>query len=300
MSDAILDHEARSPEAIRGSSLSGLALRRLMRNPGAVLSLYLVAILALVAGFGPTLWVHSYTTIFPSDIAIAPTFRDLHLFGTDAEGRDMVARTIFGLRISLLVALAATGVALTVGVVWGAIAGFSGGLIDALMMRIVDALHPIPFIFFAIVLMTVVHFDDPVLNLVLIFCAIAAGECLTMARIVRAQTLAWRGKAFVEAARASGARPLDIVLRHIAPNVLGPVFVFATLNIPVLILAESFLSFIGFGVHEPMISLGSLLAGGRDEMQAPWVLIAPAATLFITLLALNLLGDGLKGSRAGQ
>lgn len=295
MSDVLLDDDAPAPRAIRGRSLWEDARRRLMRNPAAVASLYVVAILVLLAAFGPMLWVHPYDMIFEDRVAAAPTFDNLHLLGTDTEGRDMVARTLLGLRISLLVGLAATVVALTIGVAWGAIAGFIGGAVDELMMRIVDVLYAIPFIFFVIVLMTVVQTDDPVTNLVFIFMAIGAVEWLTMSRIVRGQTISLRKKEFVEAARAAGAKPLEIVFRHIVPNVLGPVVVFATLNIPVIILAESFLSFIGLGVQEPLSSLGSLLARGKDQMTtAPWMLITPSVTMLITLLALNFLGDGLR------
>ena len=293
MTDILLD-EAPTPGAIKGRSLWEDARRRLMRNPAAVISLYVVAVLVLLAAFGPMLWVHPIDTIFRDRVGIAPTFENLHLLGTDTEGRDMVARTLFGLRISLLVGVAATAVALTIGVAWGAIAGFTGGLADDLMMRFVDVLYAIPFIFFVIVLMTVVQFDDPIANLMLIFMAIGAVEWLTMSRIVRGQTIALRRKEFVEAAQAAGARPLEIVFRHIVPNVLGPVVVFATLNIPVIILTESFLSFIGLGVQEPLTSLGSLLARGKDQMQAPWMLISPAVTMLVALLALNFLGDGLR------
>ncbi len=294
MSDLLLD-ENMPPRAIKGRSLWEDAWRRLIRNPAAVTSLYVVAILVLIAAFGPMLWVHPADAIYPDRVAIPPTLDHMHLLGTDTTGRDMVARLMFGLRISLLVGLAATLVALTIGVAYGAIAGFFGGWIDDLMMRFVDVLYAIPFIFFVIVLMTVVQFDDPLLNLVLIFCAIGAVEWLTMARIVRGQTIALRGKEFVEAARASGATPLQIVFRHIVPNVLGPVVVFATLNIPVIILAESFLSFIGLGVQEPLASLGSLISGGAGQMiNAPWLLVAPAITMLVTLLALNFLGDGLR------
>jgi len=294
MSDLVFD-DAPTPQAIKGRSLWEDAWRRLMRNPAAVTSLYVVAILVLIAAFGPLLWVHHADTIFRDRVSIPPTFDNLHLLGTDTEGRDMVARLIFGLRISLLVGLAATTVALTIGVAWGAVAGFFGGWLDDLMMRIVDVLYSIPFVFFVIVLMTVVTVPDPNVKLVLVFCAIGAVEWLTMARIVRGQTIALRSREFVEAARASGAKPLQIVFRHIVPNVLGPVIIFATLNIPVIILAESFLSFIGLGVQEPLSSLGSLIARGTDQMTvAPWMLIAPAATMLITLLALNFLGDGLR------
>jgi oligopeptide transport system permease protein len=294
MTDLLID-EPVAPQGIKGRSLWEDARRRLMRNPGAIISLYVVAILVLIAIFGPVLWVHSADEIFRDRVAIAPTWENMHLLGTDTEGRDMVARLIAGLGISLLVGLSATLVALTIGVTYGAVAGFFGGWLDDVMMRFVDVLYAIPFIFFVIVLMTVVQFDDPLLNLVLIFCAIGAVEWLTMARIVRGQTISLRYKEFVDAARAAGARPLEIVFRHIVPNVLGPVVVFATLNIPVIILAESFLSFIGLGVQEPLSSLGSLLARGKDQMTvAPWMLISPSILMLIALLALNFLGDGLR------
>jgi len=295
MSDMLIDDDQDKPRSIRGRSLWDDARRRLLRNSAAVASLYITAILALLAAFGPWLWVHPYDRIFEDSVAIGPTFQNLHLLGTDTEGRDMVARLLFGLRISLLVGLAATLVALTIGLLWGAIAGFLGGLVDDVMMRIVDVLYAIPFIFFVIVLMTVVHTSDPVANLLLIFCAIGAVEWLTMARIVRGQTISLRRKEFVDAARAAGAGPLAIVFRHILPNVLGPVVVFATLNIPVIILAESFLSFIGLGVQEPLTSLGRLISQGAGQMRnAPWVLVSSAVTMLVTLLALNFLGDGLR------
>jgi len=293
MTDFLIE-DAQAPRAIKGRSLWEDARRRLMRNPAAVVSLYVVALLVLIAVFGPMLWVHKYDEIFRESVGIAPTFENMHLLGTDTEGRDMVARVIAGLGISLLVGACATAVSLTIGVLYGAIAGFAGGIVDDLMMRFVDVMYSIPFVFFVIVLMTVVQLDSPELNLVLVFCAIGAVEWLTMSRIVRGQTIALRRKEFVEAARASGAKPIQIVLRHIVPNVLGPVVVFATLNIPVIILAESFLSFIGLGVQETLSSLGSLLARGMGQMQAPWMLIAPAVTMLITLLALNFLGDGLR------
>jgi oligopeptide transport system permease protein len=294
MSDMLLD-EVPVETGVKGRSLWEDARRRLMRNPAAIVSLYVVAILVLIAIFGPMLWVHKIDDIFRDSVGIAPTTENWHLLGTDTEGRDMVARLIFGLGISLLVGLVATFVALTIGVTYGAIAGFFGGIIDDLMMRFVDVLYAIPFVFFVIVLMTVVDTPDPAVKLMWIFAAIGAVEWLTMARIVRGQTISLRKKEFVEAARASGAKPIEIVFRHIVPNVLGPVVVFATLNIPVIILAESFLSFIGLGVQEPMASLGSLIsAGARQMIQAPWMLISPAVTMLITLLALNFLGDGLR------
>ncbi|MEJ0059638.1 MAG: ABC transporter permease subunit [Terricaulis sp.] len=191
--------------------------------------------------------------------------------------------------------LVATIVALTIGVMWGAIAGFLGGVVDEVMMRIVDVLYSVPFVFFVILLVATFQTHEPLSNLLLIFLAIGAIEWLNMARIVRGQTIALRRKEFVEAARAAGASPLQIVLRHIVPNVLGPVVIFATLNVPVVILLESFLSFLGLGVQEPLTSLGQLISRGAREMQsAPWMLIAPAGTMLVTLLTLNFLGDGLR------
>lgn len=281
-------------ERVKGRSLWEDAWRRLLRNPAAVVSLYAIAVLVLLATFGPILWVHEVDAIFRDNVGIAPTFENWHLLGTDTEGRDMVARLLFGLRISMLVGVCATLVALTIGVTWGAVAGFIGGAVDEAMMRFVDVLYAVPFIFFVIVLMTVVNTESPTANLMLVFFAIGAVEWLTMSRIVRGQTITLRRREFVEAARAAGARPHEIVFRHIVPNVLGPVVVFATLNIPVVILAESFLSFIGLGVREPLTSLGALIARGVGQIQAPWMLISPAITMLITLLALNFLGDGLR------
>ncbi|MET0182304.1 MAG: ABC transporter permease subunit [Caulobacterales bacterium] len=297
MTDVILPEAAppASASPLKGRSLWDDAWRRLKRNPAAMISLYTVGVLVILAILGPMLWVHPVDKIFRDEVGIGPTLANVHWLGTDMEGRDMVARLLFGLRISLLVGIAATSVALTIGVVWGAVAGFIGGAVDVVMMRIVDVLYAIPFIFLVIVLMTVVRTEDPVSNLLLIFMAIGAVEWLTMARIVRGQTIALRRREFVEAARASGARPLEIVFRHIVPNVLGPVVVFATLNVPVIILAESFLSFLGLGVQEPLTSLGRLISQGAENMlDAPWLLIAPAILMLITLLALNFLGDGLR------
>ncbi|MFT3729710.1 MAG: ABC transporter permease subunit [Terricaulis sp.] len=294
MSDLLYD-DVPMPRAIRGRSLWDDARRRLMRNPAAVVSLYVVAILVLAAIFGPILWIYKLDEIFRDRVAIAPTLDHMHLLGTDTEGRDMVARMLFGLRISLLVGVAATAVALTIGVAYGAVAGFFGGAVDEAMMRLVDVLYAIPFIFFVIVLMTLINTPDPFFKLLLIFMAIGAVEWLTMARIVRGQTIALRNKEFVEAARAAGARPMEIVFRHIVPNVLGPVVIYATLNIPVIILSESFLSFIGLGVQEPLTSLGRLISDGSGQMiNAPWMLVVPATTMLVLLLAFNFLGDGLR------
>jgi oligopeptide transport system permease protein len=311
---------------VKGRSLWEDARRRLLRNPAAVVSLFIVALLALIALFGteiaigpfqagaepfriPGFWPHDVDHIYREAVAAAPSFAPVqvtddngvtrtiagHWLGTDSEGRDVMARLLFGLRISLLVALVATFVALTIGVLYGAVAGFAGGWLDQLMMRFVDLMYSIPFIFFVILLMTALPAEDPFQRIILIFVAIGAIEWLTMARIVRGQTIALRQREFVEAARAAGATPWQIVTRHIVPNTLGPVVVFATLNIPVVILLESFLSFIGLGVQEPLTSLGRLISSGAANMESyPWLLWSPAVVMLITLMALNFLGDGLR------
>ncbi|MEL6258191.1 MAG: ABC transporter permease subunit [Pseudomonadota bacterium] len=277
-------------KAAAGRSLWDDARARLFRNRAAVGAMILLAILVVFAFAGPFVWVHDFDTIYTDRVKIAPTFENLHLFGTDQQGRDLVARLMIGMRVSMIVGVVATAVSLLIGVTWGAIAGFVGGWLDNLMMRIVDVLYAMPFIFFVILLLTI--FDR---NIFLIFAAIGAIEWLTMARIVRAQTLTLRSKEFVEAARAAGVGSLAIIRRHILPNVIGPVAVYVTLTIPVVILAESFLSFLGLGVNEPLTSLGVLISDGAKEMQdRPWMLLAPAIAMAATLLSLNFIGDGLR------
>jgi len=252
-------------------------------------SALVLAALALAALAGPHLTPFAYDEVRKADVW-APPLTGGHLLGADALGRDLLARLLMGLRVSLAVGLAATAVSLVVGVAWGATAGFAGGLADEAMMRMVDALYSLPFIFFVILLM--VAFGS---SLALMFVAIGAVEWLTMSRIVRGQTLVLKEAAFVEAARAAGLTGPQIVLRHIVPNLLGPVAVYVTLTIPAVILAESFLSFLGLGVQPPMASLGGLVADGAQQMElAPWLLIFPSAAMVATLLGFNLLGDGLR------
>lgn len=276
--------------AVKGRSLWDDARTRLLRNKAAVAGLILLAVLVALAVLGPLLWVHDPNVIYRDRVQIGPTFEHLHLFGTDAQGRDLLARTLVGLRMSLVVGVVATFVSLIIGVAWGATAGFVGGRVDQVMMRIVDVLYALPFIFFVIILMVVFG-----RNIILIFVAIGAVEWLTMARIVRGQTIALKGMEFVEAAQAAGVSRFSIIRRHIVPNVLGPVVVYVTLTIPVVILAESFLSFLGLGVQEPLTSLGNLISNGARDMEiAPWTLIAPALTMMITLFSFNFIGDGLR------
>ena len=272
-----------------GRSLWDDAKRRLFNNKAAVISMWVLGVMFFLAVFGPMLWVHSYKTI-SAQTELAPTFENWHLLGTDEQGRDLVARNLLGLRISLAVGLVATLVSLIIGVTWGAIAGFVGGRVDNIMMRFVVVLYAMPFIFFVILLLTVFG-----RNIILIFAAIGAVEWLTMSRIVRGQTLAIKGKEFIEAARAAGVPGSAIIRRHILPNVVGPVAVYVTLTIPVVIMAESFLSFLGLGVNEPLTSLGVLISNGAKEMQdKPYLLMAPAILMAVTLLCLNFIGDGLR------
>jgi oligopeptide transport system permease protein len=275
---------------VQGRSLWQDARRRLLRNKAAVVSMVVLAIIAALALFAPWLSPHAYDEIYWERILAPPDFEHAHWFGTDGNGRDLFVRTLYGARVSLMVGILATGVSLVIGVTWGAIAGYFGGRVDNLMMRFVDVMYSLPFMFFVILLMVVFG-----RHIFLIFIAIGAVEWLTMARIVRGQTLAVKGKEFIEAARASGVRNRRIITRHIIPNVLGPVIVYVTLTVPQVILIESFLSFLGLGVQEPLTSWGVLIAEGADQMEsAPWLLIFPAAFLAITLFCFNFIGDGLR------
>lgn len=275
--------------AVKGRSLWDDARRRLMRNRAAVAGMVVLAILTLAAVVGPYLIPYAYDAVDKQDVWVPPLTHG-HLLGTDALGRDLLARLLMGLRVSLAIGLVATLVSLVIGVAWGAVAGYVGGRVDETMMRIVDVLYSLPFIFFVILLM--VTFGS---NLILIFVAIGAVEWLTMSRIVRGQTLTLKHKEFVEAARAAGLTSGQIIVRHIVPNLLGPVVVYVTLTIPAVILAESFLSFLGLGVQPPMASLGSLIAGGASDMElAPWLLIFPSMVMVVTLMGFNFIGDGLR------
>jgi len=275
--------------AVRGRSLWDDARRRLLRNKAAVGGMIVLALLVVAALVGPYLTGYTYDAINKDDVWLGP-LQNGHLIGTDSLGRDLLARLLMGLRVSLAIGLVATLVSLVIGVAWGAVAGFVGGRLDELMMRVVDVLYSLPFIFFVILLM--VTFGS---NIILIFVAIGAVEWLTMSRIVRGQTLTLKHKEFVEAARAAGLGQGGIIARHIVPNLLGPVVVYVTLTIPAVILAESFLSFLGLGVQPPMASLGSLIAGGASDMElAPWLLIFPSVVMVVTLMGFNFIGDGLR------
>ena len=245
---------------------------------------------ALLAVVLPLFSPNEYQQTDFDRILRAPGFAGMHWFGTDELGRDLLVRTMMGVRITLLVAIVASIVSLVIGVLYGAIAGYVGGRVDAVMMRAVDTLYAMPFIFFVILLMVV--FER---NFLLIFVAIGAINWLDMARIVRGQTLSLKEREFVAAARLNGVPTMRIILRHIAPNLIGVVIVYVTLTIPQAILVESFLSYIGLGVQEPQTSLGALVNDGTRQMEsAPWTLLIPGGLLAAILVSFNFLGDGLR------
>lgn len=280
---------AKAMQAAAGRSLWDDARRRLLRNRAAVAGMIILGLLVVAAIIGPYLVGYGYDDITKTDVYAAPGVNG-HLLGADYIGRDLLARMLIGLRVSLGIGIVATAVSLIIGVAWGATAGYLGGRIDEVMMRVVDVLYSLPFIFFVIVLM--VTFGR---NIFLIFVAIGAVEWLTMARIVRGQTISLKQADFVEAARATGMSRKDIIYRHIVPNLLGPVAIYVTLTIPGVILTESFLSFIGMGVQEPLTSLGTLISIGANNMElAPWLILSPAICMVIMLMSFNFIGDGLR------
>ena len=267
------------------------ARRRLRGNRAASAALIVLAAIALVALIAPAMSPWSYDSLDWQHLAQPPGSAAAHWLGTDRLGRDLLVRTLHGVRLSLLLAVLASAVSLVIGVLWGAVAGLAGGRIDGAMMRFVDVLYSLPYLFVVIILTTLFTRG----SLIVLAVSLAAVGWLTTARMVRAQTLALRRREFIEAARALGVPPHAILLRHIVPNVLGPVAVYATLIVPQMILFESFLSFLGLGVQEPQASLGNLIFAGAQEMEsAPWMLLVPATALVLLLLALNLLGDGLR------
>jgi len=285
---------------VRGRSLWVDAWHRLLRNRAAVVSIVILGVIALMAVFAPLLSQYSYNdTGHYAAVSCAPNWWNdpgvcnaggTHWFGTDNVGRDLFVRILYGARVSLSVGLAATLVSLMIGVAYGATAGYVGGRVDAVMMRFVDVLYSLPFIFFVIILMVAFH-----RNFYLLFVAIGAVEWLTMARIVRGQALSIKEREYIEAARAAGVGTWGIIRRHVIPNLLGPVIVYVTLTIPAVILAESFLSFLGLGIQEPLTSWGVLIADGKEQMESyPWMLIFPCAFMAVTLFCFNFIGDGLR------
>ncbi len=287
---ALAEQPAEQILAEKGQSLWHHAWLRLKQNRLAIASAIILLLVVVLVIIGPMFSPHAFDTIDWEQMSVPPDVASGHYFGTDAMGRDLFVRTLYGGRISLLVGLVATLVSLVIGITYGAIAGFFGGKVDAFMMRVVDILYALPFMFLVILLMVVFG-----RNIYLIFAAIGAYIWLDMARIVRGQTLSLRHTEFVEAAEALGASKARIIFRHIVPNLLGIVAVYVTLTIPQVILVESFLSFLGLGVQEPFTSWGALVNEGAQDMEiAPWSLIFPALFLAITLFSFNFIGDGLR------
>jgi oligopeptide transport system permease protein len=277
---------ARSAHQVRPVS----AAYRLRANPGAACALGIIVVLIALALVGPWLNPNNIESLDWAHVAAEPGWIGSHWFGTDRLGRDLFVRTLEGTRVSLAVGLAASAISLAVGISYGAVAGYAGGRTDQLMMRFIEVLSGLPLIFFVIFLTVVFGRSQ-----YLLFLTIGAVGWLTMARIVRGQTLSIRQREFIEAAVASGASSARIIVKHVVPNLLGPVIVYATLTVPQIILFESFLSFLGLGVQEPHASLGTLIAEGAGEMEAaPWILLVPGSFLAILLLCLNIFGDGLR------
>jgi len=273
-----------------GRSLWVDARRRFARNRAAMVSLVIVLLVTVACILAPWISPHPYDAVDWDRMLAPPDWQAGYYFGTDANGRDLFVRTLYGGRVSLSIAAVATLVSLVIGVVWGAVAGFVGGRVDAAMMRIVDILYALPFVFF-VILLTVIFTR----NFLLMYVAIGAVSWLDMARIVRGQTLSLKRKEFVEAAEAGGVSRVNILGRHIIPNTLGPVVIYMTLTIPQVILIESFVSFLGLGVQEPSASWGTMINEGANVMEiAPWALLYPATVLVVTLIALNFVGDGLR------
>ncbi|MBA4149699.1 MAG: ABC transporter permease subunit [Verrucomicrobia bacterium] len=274
--------------AEEGTSLWKDAWYRLKKNKLALISAIFILVLGTLCFSAPILPIQPYEA---QNLAIRATPPSAEYWlGTDVLGRDLLSRILYGGRISLAVGLCATAVSLFIGVLYGATSGFFGGKLDSVMMRIVDILYSLPFIIFVILLM--VLFGR---NIYLLFIAIGAVEWLTMARIVRGQVRGLRRQEFIEAAIALGLRRRRIILRHMIPNVLGVVIVYATLTVPSVILLEAFLSFLGFGVQPPMSSWGTLISEGAKSMEEhPWMLVFPALFFSVTLFSLNFLGDGLR------
>jgi oligopeptide transport system permease protein len=301
-------HSIVTGEVVAGSSLWRDAWQRLLKNRLAVIGMVVVILIAVASLIGPSIikWRTGYAyDVFPRESRLnksfAPfrspegTFSWSHPMGTDNGGRDILARVLSGGQISLMVAFIATAVSLVIGVLYGALAGYAGGKLDDLMMRIVDVLYSLPYVIIVIVLLALLPAKTPTGQLAQLFFALGAVSWLTMARIVRGQVMSLKNQDFILAARATGVSTPKIILRHLIPNVLGPVIVYATLTVPTVMLSEAFLSFLGLGVRPPRVSWGSLAAEGAQNLAIyPWQLIFPGLTMALMLFSLNFLGDGLR------
>ena len=271
-------------------SLWSDARRRLLRNRAAIVSLGVLTLICLACVVGPWVLPHAFDSADWESMSAAPSFTNSHFWGTDDAGRDLLVRCLIGGRISLTVGLLATISSVTLGIVWGATAGFIGGKVDAFMMRIVDMMYAIPYLLIAILLVTILGRE-----FYLVVLTITVFSWMDMARVVRGQTLSLRSMEYVEAARGMGVSTPRIIFRHIVPNLLGVVVIYTTVTVPGVILTESVLSFLGLGIQEPMTSWGVLIQDGAKTMEAtPWILLFPAALLSTTLYCFNFIGDGLR------
>jgi oligopeptide transport system permease protein len=299
---------AEKGEVVKGTSLWQDAWRRLLRNKLAVFGMIVVALITIASLVGPSI-IKRATGVtpdyIPSDASLIKSFPPFtspdgsfswaHPMGTDNQGRDIFARVLQGGQISLMVGIISTLVSLLIGVGYGAMAGYLGGRIDNIMMRLVDVLYSLPYIIIVIVLLSMFRSQTARGQLVLLFVALGSVSWLTMARIVRGQVLSLKNQEFILAAKATGVSTPRIIFRHLVPNTLGPVIVYATLTIPTVMLTEAFLSFLGFGVQPPLASWGSLATDGIQNIAIfPWQLIFPGVTMALTLFSLNFLGDGLR------
>ncbi|MDX2144026.1 MAG: ABC transporter permease subunit [Rhodospirillaceae bacterium] len=275
---------------LRGRPLWREALERFTRNRAAMGGVIVLSFIAVMAVIGPMMSPYTLEDLAWDAIGVPPSFENSRWFGTDDTGRDMWVLTWMGAHVSLTIGVMTTLVALSIGVIYGATAGYLGGRADNVMMRFVDVIYALPLLFFIIILVTVFG-----RNIFLVFVAIGCVEWLTMARIVRGQTLSVKRKEYIEAALASGVRTGTIIRRHVIPNVIGPVIVYVTLLVPTNILVESYLSFLGLGVQEPLTSWGVLISRGANALEtAPWLLLIPATCLAITMFCFNFIGDGLR------
>nr|WKF62175.1 Oligopeptide transport system permease protein OppC [Paraburkholderia busanensis] len=287
---AALDPLAAIANAPRSRGPLATAAARFVRNRAAFTGLVVLLLIVIACVAGPWLLPNGPIDSDWSAISLPPTLQNMHWFGTDELGRDLLARTLQGGRVSLEVGLLGTLVSGLIGVAYGATAGYLGGRVDAVMMRIVDMMYAIPYMLIAILMMTL--FGRAFYLVVL---TISAFSWLDMARVVRGQTLSLRSREFIDAARAIGVNSRSIIARHIVPNLFGVVVVYASVTVPNIVLTESVLSFLGLGVQEPMTSWGVLIQDGAQKLDSmPWLLLCPAVMLCVALYAVNFVGDGLR------
>ncbi|MEO8857284.1 MAG: ABC transporter permease subunit [Burkholderiaceae bacterium] len=289
--DALVESLSRTADAaVPGRSPWTDARARFLRNKASVVSLCLLLAIVALCVVGPWVLPHAFDSADWDAMSLPPTWKSAHFFGTDDSGRDLLVRSLVGGRISLMVGVLATITSVSLGIAWGATAGFVGGKVDAFMMRVVDMMYAVPYLLIAILMVTILGRD-----FYLVVITITVFSWMDMARVVRGQTLSLRSREFIEAARAIGVPTRRIIFQHIVPNLLGVVVIYTTITVPSVILVESVLSFLGLGIQEPMTSWGVLIHDGTAVMEiSPWMLLFPAGLLSVTLYCFNFIGDGLR------